>query len=160
MGSRRQARERALQILFQWDVHGNTSYWLQEFWEQHPTSADVKAFTDRLVEGVMAHREALDALIGKYAVNWTVDRMPIVDRNILRAALYELLWMPDVPAKVTVNEAIELAKQFADEEAKRFINGILDHVLNTEPRLEGKRAEAAADSSGEKRNRAAMNDEP
>lgn len=143
MGSRRQARERALQILFQWDIHGNTNHWLKEFWEQHPTEADVRDFTDRLVEGVMAQREELDAMIGRYATNWTVNRMPIVDRNILRAALYELLWMPDVPAKVTMNEAIELAKQFADEEAKRFINGILDHVLNADPRLEGKRDELA-----------------
>jgi N utilization substance protein B len=143
MGSRRQARERVLQILFQWDIHGTTDHWLKDFWERHPASSEVREFADRLVEGVMAHAVELDTLIGAHATNWRVNRMPIVDRNILRAALHELLWMPDVPAKVTVNEAIELAKQFADDETKRFINGILDKVLSTDPRLEFKRAEAA-----------------
>jgi N utilization substance protein B len=70
--------------------------------------------------------------------------MPVVDRNILRAALYELLWMPDVPAKVTVNEAIELAKRFADDQTKKFVNGILDQVLKSDPRLEDKRADSLA----------------
>jgi N utilization substance protein B len=143
MGSRRKSREHALQILFQWDIHGNTDHWLKEFWTRNLVSPDTREFTERLIEGVMARRDELDQLIAGHATNWRVDRMPIVDRNILRAALYELLWMTDVPAKVTVNEAIELAKQFADEETKRFVNGILDHVLNTDSRLEPKRAEAA-----------------
>ena len=142
MGSRRQSRERALQILFQWDIHGDTDHWLDEFWSRQNIAPDVREFTDRLVDGVMMRRGELDAVITTHATNWTLERMPIVDRNILRAALYELLWMPDVPAKVTVNEAIELAKQFADDETKRFVNGILDHVLSTDPRLESKRAEA------------------
>ena len=84
----------------------------------------------------------LDVLIGKYATNWKVSRMQIVDRNILRLGAYELLWLDEVPAKVTVNEAIELAKDFGDEEAAKFVNGILDKVLATEARLEGKRREA------------------
>ena len=71
-----------------------------------------RAFAERLVDGVLEKKKDLDALIGKYATNWKVSRMPIVDRNILRAGVYELLWMDDVPAKVTVNEAIELAKEF------------------------------------------------
>jgi N utilization substance protein B len=91
----------------------------------------------------MARHDEIDALIGKLAANWTIARMPIVDRNILRMGLYELLWLPDVPAKVTVNEAIELAKQFADDETKRFVNGILDKVLKDDPRLQEKRAELA-----------------
>jgi N utilization substance protein B len=93
----------------------------------------------------MARHDEIDALIGKLAVNWTIARMPIVDRNILRMGLYELLWLPDVPAKVTVNEAIELAKQFADDETKRFVNGILDKVLKDDPRLADKRAELTAE---------------
>lgn len=143
MGSRRQARELALQILFQWDIHGNTDHWLAEFWAQHPVKPDVRRFTELLVDGVMTHGKELDTLIGEKASHWKVNRMPIVDRNILRAALYELLWVPEVPAKVTVNEAIELAKRFADDETKRFVNGILDQVLKHDPRLEDKRAEAA-----------------
>lgn len=148
MGSRRRARERAIQVLFQWDIHGTTEHWLDDFWTQHPEAPEVREFTDRLVDGVMANRDELDRLIGVHATNWKVSRMPIVDRNILRAALYELLWMPDVPAKVTVNEALELAKDFADEDTKRFVNGILDQVLKDDPRLETKRAELAAEAAG------------
>ncbi|MBM4123973.1 MAG: transcription antitermination factor NusB [Nitrospira sp.] len=151
MGIRREARERALQILFQWDIHGKAGDWLQDFWAQHPTAEPVKTFTEQLVEGVRTHKAEIDKLIGVHATNWKVSRMPIVDRNILRAALYELLFLADVPAKVTVNEAIELAKRFADDETKKFVNGILDQVLKSDPRLEGKRAESAAQPAGVKR---------
>ena len=137
-----------MQILFQWDIHGNTDHWLEEFWTQHPISPEVRRFTEQLVEGVMTHRAELDQLIGAYASNWKVSRMPVVDRNILRAALCELLWIPDIPAKVTVNEAIELAKRFADDEAKGFVNGVLDKILKEEPRLQDKRAEMAAAAAG------------
>ncbi len=140
-----------MQILFQLDIHGNTDHWLKEFWVQRPTSPDVKRFAEQLVEGVMTHRAELDKLIGAYASNWKVSRMPVVDRNILRAGLYELLWIPDVPAKVTVNEAIELAKRFADDETKGFVNGILDNILKTEPRLQEKRAELEREALGVKR---------
>ena len=143
MGIRRQSRICALQLLFQWDIHGSTEHWLADYWIQHPTAPEVREFAERIVEGVMERHHELDALIGKLAANWKVARMPIVDRNILRMGLYELLWLPDVPAKVTVNEAIELAKQFADDEAKRFVNGILDKVLKDDPRLADKRAELA-----------------
>lgn len=148
MGTRRKAREYALQILFQWDVHGSTNHWLKEFWTQRQVSEDVRAFVDRLVEGVWTQQKELDRTIETQATNWTLNRMPIVDRNVLRLSLYELIWMPDVPAKVTVNEAIELAKAFADDEAKRFVNGILDTVLREDPRLETKRAELLAESAG------------
>jgi N utilization substance protein B len=143
MGIRRQSRICALQLLFQWDIHGSTEHWLADYWTQHPTAPEVREFAEQIVEGVMERHDELDALIGKLAVNWKVARMPIVDRNILRMGLYELLWLPDVPAKVTVNEAIELAKQFADDETKRFVNGILDKVLKDDPRLADKRAELA-----------------
>ena len=103
----------------------------------------MKAFAERLVAGVLEKKKDLDALIGKYATNWKISRMPIVDRNILRAGVYELLWMDDVPAKVTVNEAIELAKSFGDDDASKFVNGILDQVLSKELTLAAKRIEAA-----------------
>jgi len=143
MGTRHQARERALQILFQHDIHGKAGVRLDEFWNEYPTTEESKAFAEQLVKGVLEQKKDLDALIGKYAANWTVSRMPIVDRNILRAGLFEFLWMDDVPAKVTMDEAIELAKSFGDEEASKFVNGILDKVLATEPRLVEKRAAAA-----------------
>jgi N utilization substance protein B len=143
MGSRHQARERALQILFQYDIHRKPGVWLDEFWKPLKADEETKVFAERLVEGVLDKKKELDALIGKHATNWKVSRMPIVDRNILRAGVYELIWMDEVPAKVTMNEAIELAKSFGDDEASKFVNGILDKVLATEPRLDAKRAEAA-----------------
>jgi transcription antitermination protein NusB len=143
MGTRHEARERALQILFQYDIHGKPGLWLEEFWKPLKADEETKAFAERLVAGVLEKKKELDQLIGKYAMNWTIARMQIVDRNILRIGAYELLWLNDVPAKVTVNEAIELAKDFGDDEAAKFVNGILDKVLSSEQRLEGKRREAA-----------------
>jgi N utilization substance protein B len=142
MGSRHHARERALQILFQYDIHGRPGLWLEVFWTENEATDEVKDFAERLVAGVLEKKKELDVLIGKYATNWKVSRMPIVDRNILRAGVYELLWMDDVPAKVTVNEAIELAKSFGDDEASKFVNGILDQVLGKELTLAAKRQDA------------------
>ena len=104
-------------------------------------SDESRAFAEQLVQGVLEHKKELDATIGKYATNWTVNRMPIVDRNILRAGLYELLWLDEVPAKVTMDEAIELAKSFGDEDASKFVNAVLDKALATESRLAAKRAD-------------------
>ena len=139
MGSRHQARERALQILFQYDVHGETGPWLDEFWKPLKDHEETKAFAEGLVAGVWKHQKELDSLIARYATNWKISRMQVVDRNILRLGVYELLWLDDVPPKATLNEAIELAKDFGDEDAARFVNGILDKVLATEPKLESKR---------------------
>jgi N utilization substance protein B len=141
MGSRHQARERALQILFQHDIHGKTDIRLDEFWREYSASDESREFAERLVRGVLEHQKELDATIGKYATNWTVSRMPIVDRNILRAGLYELLWLDEVPAKVTMDEAVELAKSFGDNDASKFVNAVLDKALATESRLAAKRAD-------------------
>ena len=140
MASRHEARERAVQILFQYDIHGQAGPWLEDFWTQYPLAEELRLFSERLVEGVRTGRKELDALIGAYATNWKVSRMPIIDRNILRLGCFELLHLPDVPAKVTLNESIELAKNFGDEEASKFVNGILDKVLRSDARLERKRA--------------------
>ena len=148
MGPRHKARERALQILFQYDIHGKPGLWLDEFWKPLKDSEETKAFAEQLVQGVLEHKKELDGLIGRYATNWKISRMQIVDRNILRLGAYELLWLDDVPAKVTVNEAIELAKDFGDDEAAKFVNGILDKVLTTEPRLAAKRADVASKGQG------------
>ena len=137
--TRHSARELALQILFQVDFHGSISGWLEEFWAEQRPSQAVREFADQLVNGVQAQKTELDQLIKQSAENWTLDRMPIIDRNILRQAIYELLWVPDIPAKVTVDEALQLAKSFADDDAKRFVNGILDKILKHDPRLKTKR---------------------
>lgn len=139
--TRHEARERALQLLFQWDIHEQGGVWEQDFWEQFPLEDEAKEFAMDLVTGVRRRLLELDAVLGRYATNWKVSRMPIVDRNILRLSLYELLWMPELPAKVSINEALELARAFADEEARGFVNGVLDKVLNAEPRLAAKRDE-------------------
>ncbi len=138
--TRHRARELALQVLFQLDFHGTAEGWLDEFWEQQRSSKSVREFASEIVRGVQAQREELDQLIECASEHWSLDRMPIVDRNILRQAIYELIWVPDIPAKVTLDEALQLAKSFADEDAKRFVNGILDKILNHDPRLEEKRA--------------------
>ena len=150
MGVRRESRERALQILFQWDIHGKAGDWLEDFWEQNPAEPEVRAFAEQIVQGVIDHKDELDKLMGAHATNWKVSRMPVVDRNIIRAALHELLRMPDVPAKVTVNEAIELAKRFADDETKKFVNGVLDKILREDVRLKEKRNDMAADHAPRK----------
>ena len=132
-----------MQILFQHDIHGKAGVKLDEFWKEFTATDEAKAFAEQLVKGVLEHQKDLDAVIGKYATNWKVSRMQIVDRNILRIGVYELFWLNDVPAKVTMDEAIELAKSFGDDEAAKFVNGVLDKVFSSEPRLEAKRAEAA-----------------
>ena len=139
MGSRHQAREKAMQILFQYDIHGKPGLWLDEFWKPLQVDEDTKAFAEQIVAGVLQRKAEIDAVLAKYATNWKVSRMPIVDRNILRAGLYEFFWMDDVPAKVTLDEAVELAKSFGDDEASKFVNGVLDKVLASEPKLEQKR---------------------
>ena len=146
--SRRHARQFALQLLFQFEFHHNVGLWVEEFWALQTVTSDTRQFTDHLVQGVLSNQESLDQLISHYAVEWTLERMPVVDRNILRCALFELLWMNDVPAKVTVNEAVELAKRFADDETKRFVNAMLDHILQADPRLQKKRTEITNQKDG------------
>ena len=141
--SRRHARQLALQQLFQWEFDQSQQQEIAEIKAGRSTSSEVRDFANHIVQGVLTHHAELDHLINQFAVEWTINRMPVVDRNILRWAIFELVWMPDIPAKVTMNEAIELAKRFADDEARRFINGILDHILREEPRLQLKRAELA-----------------
>ena len=85
-------------------------------------------FVERLVQGAIGHREAIDALIGKYSHHWKVTRMSRVDRNVLRLAVYELAFEGEVPVKATLNEAIELAKRYGTEDSGKFVNGILDRV--------------------------------
>ena len=138
--SRRFARQLALQMLFQKEFQAELAAWEDNFWKEHQTaSAKIRTFATRIFQGVNDHQINIDRLIQKFSVDWSILRMPVVDRNILRCAIYELVWEPDIPAVVTINEAIELAKRFADDEAQRFINGILDHILRDEEQLTEKR---------------------
>ena len=97
-------------------------------------SASTIAYATRLIDGVQERIADLDALIVQYAERWALDRMPIVDKNVLRLALYELMAEPDVPVAVIINEAIELAKSLSTDESGRFINGILGRIAEADPR--------------------------
>jgi transcription antitermination protein NusB len=121
-----EARRCALDILFQIDIRTETADDAMADWIA--SGREVPDFARELVLGVTEHREDLDKLIGDYAEEWTVERMAVVDRNILRLAVYELAWRNDTPPKVVINEAIEIAKKFGTRESSRFINGILDRV--------------------------------
>ncbi len=131
MGRRRQARELALQLLYELDLRGEADPGeaLEEFWRRQGELPDeVRSFAETLVRGTKAHQEKIDELIGRFAERWDLDRMAVVDRNILRAGIFELLWAGDAPPKVAINEALEIARKFSTEESTRFINGLLDRV--------------------------------
>jgi N utilization substance protein B len=116
-------------MLFQIDVAGGTPVEIYpEFWREHEVEDEVRSFAEQLVEGVVREREHLDTLIGGAASNWRVDRMAVVDRNILRMASYELSYLLDTPAAVILDEAIEVGKRFGTEQSGAFINGVLDAV--------------------------------
>jgi len=130
MTKRRKAREVALQFLYQLDLQGESdpAEHATEFWARHPLDEDGREFADGLVRGAMERQGAIDEYIGRCTENWELDRMAVVDRNILRLAVYELGWREETPPKVVINEAIEIAKKFGTRESGRFINGILDRV--------------------------------
>ncbi len=154
MGKRREARERAVQFLFQHDVNppDELEAALEQFWNSQRLTAFLDAkgqalwgqavelppmtteeaatrlFSDTLIHGVLQNREAVDKLIIKYAQNWELHRMAVVDRNVLRLAIYEMLYREDIPPIVSINEAVDIAKKFSTEDSGKFVNGILDKV--------------------------------
>ena len=130
MGKRRKARELAVQLLYQLDLTGEadpSSRW-DDFWKRHPVEEDVKGFADSLVRGTKLHEAKIDELIRQYSEHWELSRMAVVDRNILRVGIFELLWVTDSPPKVVINEALEISKKFSSDESRLFLNGILDRV--------------------------------
>lgn len=130
MASRRRSRQRALQILFAWDARHQPvdeaidSYYNGIFSEEQPAR---DPFVSDLVRGTVEHVTDLDEKIAKHAEHWRVERMPAVDRNILRLAVYEMTY-GGTPAAVTIDEALELARKFSGEESVQFVNGVLDAV--------------------------------
>ena len=129
-GRRRKAREVALQFLYQLDLQNelDPSPHTAEFWSRHPLDEEPREFADGLVRGTKSLQPKIDELIGRYTEHWDLDRMAVVDRNLLRLAIYELGWREETPPKVVINEAIEIAKKFGTRESSRFINGILDRI--------------------------------
>lgn len=128
--SRRLAREAALRVLFQVEVgHADIDDALHYNAVELGLDESGRAFAATLSRGALQHRQDLDSLVEQLAVDWRVDRMPYVDRNILRMAAYELLHRNETPPSVAVNEAVELAKMYGDTNSGRFINGVLGNLL-------------------------------
>jgi N utilization substance protein B len=128
MGTRREARELALQALYQLDVAGEGDPAPALFWSHFDAEREVQDFARELVDGVAAHRERIDALIAASAEHWRLPRLSRVDLGVLRLATFELLARPDIPASVTIDEAIEIARRFGSEDSPAFVNGVLDHI--------------------------------
>jgi N utilization substance protein B len=130
---RRRAREYALQVLFQLEMSGSelNDKILEEFWEGKNEKKAVKDFTFHIVKHTLDHISEIDDLIQKSAQNWSMARMAVIDRSILRTATYELAYRADIPPSVTINEALEIAKKYSTIDSAPFINGILDKVAHT-----------------------------
>jgi N utilization substance protein B len=161
-GLRREGREAAIQFLFHLDFQNTTTSSLPQaplvtgpvpdgdFWKlraggedteelspmpsRAPIAPKARAFAESLIQGVWTHRDELDELITKFSRNYQLSRLAAVDRNILRLAVYEILYNNEVPPVVAINEAIELAKEYGSEESGRFVNGLLDRIRAESPR--------------------------
>jgi len=130
--NRRQAREYALKMLFQYDFVGgrNGPECAGDQWYERKANEDLRKFARELVSGTLEHLEEIDRVVQEAAENWKMDRMAAVDRNILRCAVYEILFKKDIPAAVTINEALEIAKKYSSLESVSFINGLLDKIAH------------------------------
>jgi N utilization substance protein B len=126
---RRKSREFALQVLYQLNLSKQDAVTaLTQFQEHFRSSGEGDAFQKRLVLGVLDHCSDLDRLIERYSEHWCLDRINLIERNILRMAIFELLYCEEIPPKVTINEAIDLGKRYGSEDSGSFINGILDRI--------------------------------
>jgi N utilization substance protein B len=134
MRKRTKSRECALKILYAVDIRKeDPKECIETFWQNHdPVEDAIRSFADLLVTGVCKNIEMIDGLLSKYTTNWQLKRMAVIDRNILRFATYELLFLEDVPPKVSMNEAIDIAKKYGDKDSGKFVNGVLDKVNSAE----------------------------
>lgn len=129
MGARRKARETAMQALFFMDERRDFSdEMFERFCANFAPKPDVRAYFLRLVQGVLKCRADLDALIERFSENWSLSRMSGIDRNLMRIAVFEIVWCRDIPAKVSINEAVDIGKKFGSEDSGAFINGIVDSI--------------------------------
>lgn len=131
---RRKAREYVLQFLYAWEINKNIE--ISEFWERNgEKNSEIKSFANEIIEGTIENIDFIDKIIQKYASKWNIKRMLTIDKNILRFGVYEIIFRPDIPYQVTINEAIEIAKKYSTSESAAFINGILDRVAKEERKL-------------------------
>jgi N utilization substance protein B len=129
MGARRKARETAMQALFFMDERRDFSdEMFERFCASFAPKPDVRPYFLRLVQGVLKYRADLDALIERFSENWSLSRMSGIDRNLMRIAVFEIVCCRDIPAKVSINEAVDIGKKFGSEESGAFINGIVDSI--------------------------------
>ena len=139
MRKRSQGREMALQLLYQIDVaHDSFEEAARAFWAMdanREVTEESRLFAEELVKGVLANMKKIDQVVAGFATNWELDRMAVVDRNILRLSSYELLMREDIPPKVSINEAVELAKKYSGDQASKFVNGILDKIKSEKKSL-------------------------
>jgi len=135
---RTRARELALQALYQLDLRGDEVLPdVARLLNEGTAEPDVRLFARQLVDGCRAHRAELDAAIAAAAENWVLGRMAALDRNVLRLGTFELLFLPDMPPKVSINEAVSLAKLYATAQSGAFVNGVLDRILREHPKPQG-----------------------
>ncbi len=139
MAARNKARKRAFQILFEADQRGESVQTVLADWVRLSRTDDrqppVGEFTMELVEGYAQYADRIDDLIVTYAVDWEIDRMPVVDRSILRLGAYELIWMDETPDAVVIDEAVQLAKEFSTDDSPAFVNGLLARCKDLKPNL-------------------------
>jgi N utilization substance protein B len=135
MGARSKARKRAVDVLFEADQRETSPLAVLDS-RTARAEGPTNPYTGELVAGVVAHSEVIDRVLAEYSVDWPVERMPAVDRAVLRLALFELLWSTDVPAEVAIDEAVQLAKDLSTDESPGFVNGLLGRVLERKPSLD------------------------
>lgn len=135
MSSRRESRECALKLLYQIDLkfaftayESDLNKALDSLWLENELDDDGKNFAKALVEGAISNLSKIDDLISRHSTNWKIGRMAYVDRNVMRIAVFELLFLQDVPVKVAINEAVDIAKAYGDSQSGAFVNGILDNI--------------------------------
>ncbi len=130
MGKRRSSRELVIKFLYLIEMNpGDTEEQLAQFWESNPCQEEIQNFTVALLAKIHEGQPAIDNLLRKFSENWTLDRMTVIDRNLLRMAVCELMYDKSIPPKVVIDEAVEIAKKYGSGESPNFINGILDRVM-------------------------------
>lgn len=136
MGARSTGREAALQMLFSLESGGSIERVISHFWRLTPGDPEGREYADGLARGIAEEIDRVDGIIRKASVNWRLERMARVDRNILRMGAWELLHSPDIPRAVTIDEGVELAKKFGTEESSSFVNGVLDRIADDLGRID------------------------
>ncbi|HEY5954804.1 MAG TPA: transcription antitermination factor NusB [Terrimicrobiaceae bacterium] len=147
MGVRREGREAAVQYLYLRDLNGDSD--LPAYYKFRGLSPSARRFCDELVQGAIEHQPSIDEVIRTNTQNYELARISVVDRNVLRVAIYEMLHCAEIPPVVSINEAIEIAKKYSTEESGRFVNGVLDQVMGALKRP-ARTARHAADEEGDK----------